>query len=195
SGGIRLAALIESLPMSFAVWDSGNRLQFCNRKFRQLYRIPPTTALPGTPLEDLQAHAKEPLLQRPPNLGGAPGRFQRRDVQLVDGTWLHICEYQTGDGIIASVGTDITAPKLGERRLLEREQEMRATVAGYEQSRKQLEVQTRQLRELAERFNDEKIRAETASRSKSEFLANVSHELRTPLKAIIGFSDSMEDGW
>src|SRR3546814_20553497 len=33
--------------------------------------------------------------------------------------------------------------------------------------------------------------AETASRSKSSFLAHMSHELRTPLNAIIGFSEVM----
>lgn len=40
-------------------------------------------------------------------------------------------------------------------------------------------------------LEEAKIRAETESSAKTQFLANVSHELRTPLNAIIGFSEIM----
>lgn len=40
-------------------------------------------------------------------------------------------------------------------------------------------------------LEEAKVRAETESSAKTQFLANVSHELRTPLNAIIGFSEIM----
>ena len=42
-------------------------------------------------------------------------------------------------------------------------------------------------------LEEQKERAEAASRAKSTFLANMSHELRTPLNAIIGYSELLEE--
>jgi two-component system cell cycle sensor histidine kinase PleC len=53
-------------------------------------------------------------------------------------------------------------------------------------------MQAQQLAELAEKYLEQKEKAEAANVAKSEFLANMSHELRTPLNAIIGFSEMME---
>ena len=69
-----------------------------------------------------------------------------------------------------------------------------ATIVDLRGSQQALERQTEQLAELAEKYAEEKNRAEEANQAKSEFLANMSHELRTPLNAIIGFSEIMESG-
>jgi two-component system cell cycle sensor histidine kinase PleC len=116
------------------------------------------------------------------------------EAQLEDGRWLHISERRTKDGGFVSVGTDITPLKRHEEKLLESERRLMATVADLRSSQHALERQTEQLAYLAEKYAEQKDRAEEANQAKSEFLANMSHELRTPLNAIIGFSEIMETG-
>ncbi len=116
------------------------------------------------------------------------------EAQIEGGRWMKIAERRTKDGGFVSVGTDITALKRHEERLMDSEKRLMALVADLRKSQQTLEFQAQQLAELAQNYSDEKNKAEDANRAKSEFLANMSHELRTPLNAIIGFSELMESG-
>ena len=114
--------------------------------------------------------------------------------QIEDGSWLHISERRTKDGGYVSVGTDITRIKEHEQKLVDNDLRLRASVIDLQRSQTALERQAIELADLAEKYSEEKNRAEEANQTKSKFLANMSHELRTPLNAIIGFSEIMGSG-
>ncbi|MGL4291088.1 MAG: PAS domain-containing sensor histidine kinase [Phreatobacter sp.] len=192
---LRIREAIETISEAFVVCDDDERIVVCNSKFRELNGLTEEGARAGTCYHEALAKG-----------GGAKivdGRVlatQAQDgsrdleVKLADGRWLQISERRTRCGGFVSVGTDITALKHHETELTASEQRLRASVADLQRSQYTLEIQTQQLAELAEKYGEQKTRAEEANRAKSEFLANMSHELRTPLNAIIGFSEILKEG-
>jgi two-component system cell cycle sensor histidine kinase PleC len=176
----RLRAALESMNESFVLWDSRQRLILWNRKFREFFNLPGKKLKPGMAYGDV-----EMLAGRAITLAHAEDENGGYELELKDGRWLRYSERRTADGGLVSVGADITALKSQEAALKENDREMRRTVDNLRRSQERVQ-------ELAENYEQEKLRAEEANRSKSEFLANMSHELRTPLNAINGFSEIMQ---
>jgi two-component system cell cycle sensor histidine kinase PleC len=185
---MRLRDAIETIPEAFVLWDADNRLVLCNSNFQELHHLPDDSIMVGASYESVVAAGSKPVVRNKivttgPSIPGA----RTFEAQLEDGRWLHISERRTKDGGYVSVGTDITALKTHEEKLIDSEKRLMATVSD-------LRASQQRSAELTEKYAEEKTRAEEANQAKSKFLANMSHELRTPLNAIIGFSEIMESG-
>src|SRR5262245_16223377 len=163
-----------------------------NSNFHLLHNLPDKLIAPDTAYELVVEAGRKPIVSsqvtEETELPGA----RTFEARLDDGRWLHISERRTKDGGYVSVGTDITTIKAHEEKLMASEQRLMRTVADLRASQQTLERQADELAELADKYAEEKTRAEEANQAKSKFLANMSHELRTPLNAIIGFSEIMQ---
>jgi two-component system, cell cycle sensor histidine kinase PleC len=191
----RLRDAIEAISEAFVLWDSSNRLVLCNSKYQGLRDQARGPGRSSARRAALVAQGEAPVVAHEilgiEGDGAFAGPPRTYETRLADGRWLQVNERRTRDGGYVSVGTDITALKEHEQQLINSERLLLATVAQLKQSRRSLEEQAQQLADLAERYHEQKSRAEAANRAKAEFLANMSHELRTPLNAIIGFSQLM----
>ena len=192
---LRLRDAIETIPEAFVLWDAREPARAVQLEFpgaaQSARRGDRRPARPTNPWS--RPGASRSCARRSPARARRPGA-RTFEAQLDDGRWLHISERRTKDGGYVSVGTDITTLKLHEEKLIESEQRLMATVTDLRHSQQKLERQAEELADLAEKYAEEKTRAEEANQAKSKFLANMSHELRTPLNAIIGFSEIMESG-
>ncbi len=192
---LRLRDAIETIPEAFVLWDAEDRLVLCNSHFQRLHKLPDSAVAPGTSYETVIEVGSMPEVRTRLQETGAQAPGARTfEAQLDDGSWLHISERRTKDGGYVSVGTDITRIKEHEHKLVDNDHRLRATVTDLKRSQTALERQAVELADLAEKYSQERNRAEEANAAKSKFLANMSHELRTPLNAIIGFSEIMGSG-
>jgi two-component system cell cycle sensor histidine kinase PleC len=183
---MRLREAVETVSEAFVIWDADRRLVLSNSKFKEQHGLPDEAVAPGTNYDRVIAAMTNPVLPDAQTTDGS--------IELADGRWVQINERRMKDGGLVSIGTDITKIKLHEEKLIESERTLIARNVELTNSQQALEYQAQQLAELAQKYADEKSRAEEASQAKSDFLANMSHELRTPLNAIIGFSEIMESG-
>ena len=176
----RLSDALTSINDSFVLWDARGRLVLWNNQFEQFFGFLPNNLEAGMDRGTIEYHANNAI----EDISDIEGE-SAQDILLTDGRWIRYQETPTADGGRVGIGTDLSGIRTREHQLQQNEAALQKTIDVLRKSQFRIV-------ELAENYEQEKIRAEEANQSKSEFLANMSHELRTPLNAINGFSDIMK---
>jgi histidine kinase len=166
---------LEHLPQGVSVVDAQLRLVAWNRRYVELFRVPPELMRPGRPIEDILRHnarrgwlgegdAEEAIRRRLEHLqAGKPYVFERARP---DGTVLEIRGNPLPRGGFVTSYADITAYKSAARDL--------RTLA---------DTLERRVAQRTGELQEAKREAENANRSKTRFVAAAVHDLQQPLNA------------